>query len=253
MQKHIRLVSPVTAGTPRDPAALQAFERPDLRITRTKITRGPASVESAFDDAIAVPDTLRLVAEAEREGVHAVVIDCMGDPGLEPARELVAIPVLGPCETAMHTAAMLGHRFAVVTVLERLIHQFENQARRYGVAEKLASVRAVGIPVLELHDDPERLHAELTREAARAVEYGARAIIFGCTGMFGSAEAVRAGLLAKGLDVPVINPIPTAIQLAAGLAELGLSHSKRTWPLPPAKPTPGYEELVPGRPPIAAE
>jgi allantoin racemase len=40
-----------------------------------------------------------------------VVIDCMGDPGLFGARECVSIPVLGPMQTAMGIAAMMGHKF----------------------------------------------------------------------------------------------------------------------------------------------
>mgnify|MGYP003320815669 CR=1 FL=1 len=50
----------------------------------------------------------------------------MGDPGLQGARECVSIPVIGPCETAMHFASMLGHKFSVLTVLERTVPLIEN-------------------------------------------------------------------------------------------------------------------------------
>ena len=36
-----------------------------------------------------------------------------------PARETVRIPVLGPCQTGMHIAGMLGHKFSVVTVMRK--------------------------------------------------------------------------------------------------------------------------------------
>lgn len=245
MRKHIRLISPTVEGTRRDPAILRSFERPDLEISRVKITRGPASIESSYDDMLAVPDTVARIVEAERVGVHAVIIDCMGDPGLHPAREAVSIPVLGPAETAMHVAAMLGHRFSVVTVLDRCRPLIENQAKIYGVAEKLASVRAVDLPVLELEADAERLRRVMIEQATKAVaEDGADTIIFGCTGMFGWAETVRNGLLAAGHDVPVIDPVPTAIQVAAGLVEVKLSHSKSAYPMPPVKNISGYEFLA---------
>ena len=245
MRKHIRLISPTVEGTRRDPAILRLLERPDLEISRVKITRGPASIESAYDDMLAVPDTVARIVEAEREGVHAVIIDCMGDPGLHPAREAVSIPVLGPAETAMHVAAMLGHRFSIVTVLDRCRPLLENQAKIYGVAEKLASVRAVNLPVLELEADADRVRRLLIEKSTKAVvEDGADTIIFGCTGMFGWAETVREGLLAAGHDVPVIDPVPTAIQVAAGLVEVKLSHSKTAYPMPPAKAIAGYESIT---------
>ncbi len=86
MHKHVRLISPVVAATRRDPEMLRSLERPELTISRVKISRGPASIESAFDDMLAVPDTVAKIIEAERDGVHAAVIDCMGDPGLHAKR-----------------------------------------------------------------------------------------------------------------------------------------------------------------------
>lgn len=183
------MISPVVAGTRCDPEMLRSLDRPDLTISRVKISHGPASIESAFDDMLAVPDTVAKIIEAERDGVHAAVIDCMGDPGLHAAREAVAIPVLVPAGMAMHVAAMLGHRFSIVTVLDRFRPLLENQAKISGVGAKLASVRAVELPVLELE----------SRAAQAVAKNGADAIIFGCTGMFGWAKTVREGLLAAGL------------------------------------------------------
>ena len=145
----------------------------------------------------------------------------------------------------MHVAAMLGHRFSIVTVLDRCRPLLENQAKIYGVDAKLASVRAVELPVLELEADAGRLHRLLIEQAAQAVaKDGADTIIFRCTGMFGWAKTVGVGLSAAGHDVPVIDPVPTAIQVAAGLVEVGLRHSKTAYPAPPAKTITGYEFIA---------
>ena len=66
-----------------------------------------------------------------------------------------------------------------------------------------------------------------------------------------SSSAVRAcsvaltpcaqGLLAKGYDIPVIDPVPLAVRMAAALIESGVSHSKITYEKPPIKPVTGYE------------
>jgi allantoin racemase len=40
-------------------------------------------------------------------------------------------------------------------------------------------------------------------------------------------------------DIPVIDPIPVTLQVAAALVRADLTHSKRTYPDPPPKDRPG--------------
>jgi len=243
--KRIRLITPITTKGFRRLEDVKAFEGPGFEIELSEIEMGPASIESEYDEMLAVPDTVAKIIQAEKDGVDAVVIDCMGDPGLKPAREAVKILVLGPCETSMHLAAMLGQKFSIVTVLHRLRPIYENQAKVYGVYEKLASVRSVEIPVLELEGNLTATTKALTEQAILAVEQDhAAAIIFGCTGMLGCAEGVRKGLLQAGYDAPVIDPVPTTLRLAAALVEAGHSHSKITYPAPPKKPVVGFPQSV---------
>ena len=154
----------------------------------------------------------------------------------------------------MHLASMLGHSFSVLTVLERLRPMFENAAMVNGVGGKLASVRAVDVPVLELEEDPQKVRRLLTEQGRLAVvEDHADVLIFGCTGMLGCADAVREGLLAQGIDVPVIDPVPATIQVAAAIARAGLTQSKRTYPQPPEKAIVGYDLPAASPPAEAAE
>ena len=105
----------------------------------------------------------------------------------------------------------------------------------------MASVRSVNVPVLELETDVGNTRKLLAEQALRAVrEDGADAIIFGCTGMLGSAAHVRDALLEAGHDLPVIDPIPTAIQMAAAIVRSGLTHSKEAFAYPEAKTVVGY-------------
>ena len=113
MKKQIRIVTPIAAQGSWRSVDQSVLEGPGYEISVTEIDSGPASLESGFDEMLAVPDTVAKIIAAEREGVDAVVIDCMGDPGLKAGREAVRIPVLGPCETSMHLAAMLGQRFSL--------------------------------------------------------------------------------------------------------------------------------------------
>jgi allantoin racemase len=244
MGKRIRIVTPIiSAAFLRQPEVFQPVAGSQTEISQVQITRGPASIECELDEALAVPDTVARIIEAEREGIDAVVIDCMGDPALKAAREAVAIPVLGPGETTMHIASMLGHRFSIVTTLSRCIPMQENLAKVYGIGDKLASIRAVDIPVLELEEDTDRLVEALLDQSIEAIDSdGAHVIILGCTGMIGSALALEQGLQRRGYTgVPVIDPVPATIKIAEALVDLRLSHSKRTYPNPPAKRIVGYD------------
>ena len=241
MAVHVRVITPITTRGFRKLDDLKGLERPGLTISHREIDTGPASIECETDDALAVPGTLVKLVEAEHDGADAAVIDCMADPGLKAGREMVSIPVLGPGQTSMHLAGLLGHRFTVLTVLDRLRFQFEDEARNYGLETSLASVRSVNVPVLELEADIEKTQDLLVEQALNAVRNDrADAIIFGCTGMLGCAAAVRDGLLRHGFDIPVIDPIPATVRLAASLAELGLSHSKVAYAPPEFKPVVGY-------------
>lgn len=239
----LRVVVPITTDGFRDSSALDALFGPEITVTQSQITQGPASIECDLDEALSAPGVVACAIEAERDGADAIVIDCMGDPGMDAAGEAVGIPVLGPCLTSMHLASMLGHRFSVLTVLDRLLPSFEKRAAVYGLASTMASVRAVDIPVLDLEENRERSVKALTAEAIVAIEQdGAHALVLGCTGMLGWADDLARALADAGhAGVPVIDPVPATLRAAAALVGSGLTHSKRTYPAPPAKPRLGWD------------
>jgi len=239
----IRAVTPVITES-FGPMILEEFgkvARSDTEISNVFLDSGPASVESAYDEAVAIPDIIAKVRQAEKDGMDAVIINCFGDPGLDAAREVVSIPVIGPCEASMHVAAMLGHKFSVVTVLDRLIPELELHAQEYGVKSKLASARSVDLPVLDLEKGREQFVARALDKAVEAIEEdGAHVIVLGCTGLAGLAQQIENALRERGHEVPVIDPASTALKVAEALVDLKLAHSKRTYPYPPEKEVVGY-------------
>lgn len=240
----IHLITPIVTEGIRTLDDVAALNSADLSITQSLIANGPVSIECEFDEAMSVPGIVAEALAAERSGADAIIIDCMGDPGLNAAREVVSIPVLGPSETSMHLAAMLGHKYSVVTVLDSVVPMIENLAKIYGTSEKLVSVRVVNIPVLELEAAPEKLMGALAKASLAAVEDdGAHAIVLGCTGFLGCAEAVSAALAGKNLELPVIDPIPSTICVAAGIVRAGLTHSKRSYARPRSKELKGYPTI----------
>lgn len=235
----LRVVTPVVrVGRPRsDPGEYVARMRrltnicQETQLDTVRIDKGPASIESRYDEVLACPSIVKRVVEAEADGVDAVVINCFGDPGVRASREMVKIPVVGPCESSMLVASSLCNKFSVLTIVNNVIPLIEENAMIYGLSSKVASVRAIDIPVLELHSDREKTVEALCEEGRKAIgEDGAEVLILGCTGMTGMAERIE-----KELGVFVLDPLPTALKFAETLACLGLTHSKITYPMPPEK------------------
>lgn len=227
----IRVLVPVISGGPRNPEDFDAMKLPGVTISSAFISSGPSSIESRVDEVFCVSGLIPLARQAEAEGVNALVIDCMLDPGLAALREAVGIPVLGVAQTAMSTATNLARKFGIVTVLDRITPLMDELSEVYGHSQHYVGCRSIGVPVLEIHDDLEKVKSALAKAAiGLAQDRGAAAIILGCTGFFGCAEFIRAQLLKAGFDIPVIDPMPTAVAVAAAFASRGLSHSRVSYP-----------------------
>ena len=225
----IRPIAP-SAGAPLSTHTVTAGAGTEL--STVSLYDHPPSVESRADQAMAAPGVIRRAIEAQRDGCDAIVIDCMDDPGLQPAREPVDSPVVGAAQASLHIAAMLGHRFSIVGTAERDAPSFEDLVRAYRLEGRLASVRWVGIPVHELEDE-RRVYPAFARASAQAVADGAHVIVPGCTLLTGHSRRLCDELAAAGSPgVVAVDPIHCAVRMAEALVELGLTHSKRSYPYP---------------------
>ena len=233
----IKVVLPITSPA-LDAEAEQEFAGCAFPSTQTSITHldyGPASIECELDDAICVPDFLNKAKQAEAEGYDAVISNCFMDPGVKAAREVLSIPVVGAAEASMHFAASLGHRFSVVTVVPNVVAAMEHLATEYGVDKKLASVRYVDIPVLDLKNKKKLLNA-LHREMLAAIkEDHAHVLVLGCMGMMGVAKEMEKQLKRDGYEVPVVDPAAASLKFAESLVSMGLKQSRITYMPPPEK------------------
>lgn len=242
MKTKVHIITPIITEGLRSLDDVKPLEKYGIEISHSLLDIGPPSIESEYDEALAVPDTIRRCIEAEKNGADAVVIDCMGDPGLKACREVVSIPVFGPFETSVHTAAMLGQKFSVVTVVDGVVPMIRNLTKVYGVSDRLASIRVIDLPVLEIENDLPGTQKLLAKESLAAIEEDdADVIIFGCTGFLGCAEVIRAALIEKQLNIPVIDPIPLTVLQAAAIANAGYSQSKKTYPYPRPKALKGFD------------
>ena len=210
---------------------LQKFAASNTEVSVWDAPDGPASIESSVEEHLAVPGLLKGVKRAEEEGFHALIVGCFGDPGVEAARELAAIPIIGPCEASLAASIPLGHQASIITVLHNVIYSLRRVARVAGLESRLASVRAVEVSVLDLAKERSRVVETFVREGKKALEEdGADVLIPGCMSMafLGVAEEVQ-----KELGVPVLNPAAVALKTAELVVRLGLRTSKKAYPVPP--------------------
>ncbi|MEM7075299.1 MAG: aspartate/glutamate racemase family protein [Pseudomonadota bacterium] len=241
MAVHVHIVTPVVPTGLTSASDFEGILGPEDRITFQEIENGVPSVETELDEVLAAPETVARAIEAEASGADAVVIDCFCDPALRAARECLTIPVLGPGETSMNMACILGHRFSVLSVTKNMSARFADKARVCGAWGSYVSTRSVEVPVTELSDARSDLDAKLLKAALLALaEDGADTLVLGCTGMLGLADTLSAALANEGWEVPVIDPIPITIRLAKSLVDMRLSHSKRFLPRPTQKKISGF-------------
>lgn len=200
-------------------AAARAVAAPETEIVALTPTMGPASIESHYDEALAVPGLLDAIIRTERgdEPADGYLLACFGDPGLDAAREVSSVPVIGIAEAAMHATSLLGHGFSVVTTLGRTIGRAEELVDRYGMNKVCRGIHACEIPVLELHSNPDT--AAILVEACRSAvdEDRSGAIILGCAGM---ADLTR--LISERIGVPVIDGVAAGTLLLQSMVTLGV-------------------------------
>ena len=192
----------------------------DTEILGVTAAHGVASIDGHHDEllgAVAVTEAIRA-----NEDYDAAVIACYGDPGLYAARELAHVPVVGIAEASFLTAMTLGHRFSVLTTLDRGVPPIEDNIARYGLASRCASVRPTNMTVLEADADPMAAADALEEAGARAITRdGADVLCLGCGGMVGLRERLE-----TALGVPVVEGVPAAVAMVEGLVRCGLRTSK---------------------------
>ncbi|MGE5593378.1 MAG: aspartate/glutamate racemase family protein [Betaproteobacteria bacterium] len=211
---------------------LREWAAPGVQVDITGVTEGPASIESMYEEYLSIPATAKKIFELEQEGYDAAILGCAGDPGLDAMREITSkMLVVGPAEASFVVAAMLGYRFSLLTVMDSMIPSSYELVHKAGVAAKLASVRAVNVPVLELACNRHATLEKIIAVGRRAIEEdGAHVLVLGCMsmGFLNVAEDIQAAL-----GVPVVNPSKVALKVTEALVGSNLRHSKKAFALPP--------------------
>jgi allantoin racemase len=190
---------------------------------------GPAEIQ------LVAPYYHAAFIEAERQGYDAAVPLGMLDLGVDGARSLVDIPVIGPCEAVFHVAAQLGDRFGVICYHPSVIPRQRTQTKAYGMEDWIAGRRAVGFHLREMADNKQAMiDAFIAAGRALIEEDGADVII--AHGITQCPIHIKPEWAMEQLGVPVVEGIGAPIRMAAMMAGLGLKHSRKRWPKSKARP-----------------
>ena len=231
----ITLLNPNTsrAMTAKIAAAAREAAGPGVEIVAMCPDAGPAAVESHVDEVAAASSVLELIARDQRGGgSDGYVIACCGDPGLDAARELSPVPVVGIAEAAMHAATLVGRGFGIVTTLSRTLGRADDLVHRYGMHRACVFAQAADVGVLELEDADPVAVERIARVCERGVrDAHADVIVLGCAGMTNLCT-----LLAARAGVPVIDGVAAGVGMLAALVRMGISTSRRDeYAAPPAR------------------
>lgn len=196
---------------------LNKYKDDGTEVDVASMPRGPKHLEYLYYQSIAYHEILKTVKKAENEGYDAAIIGCFDDPALFPAREICEkMFVTGPAESSMQLATTIGGSFSIIVGRDKCIPQMQENVRRYGYSNYLASFRSLGLGVLDLHSDPGLTINRMQEESKKAIkEDKAEVIILGCTMEFGYFEKLQ-----EQIGVPVLDVMLASFKHAEYLAGL---------------------------------
>jgi allantoin racemase len=211
---------------------LQRHAADNTEIKVQSVPSGYPSIESERDLVTVAPHLLRGMQKAEAEGASAGIVGCFSDPALDAIRETVKMPVVGPGQSAIALAMQLGESYSILSPLDSGAKRALPRLRGQGLTERLASIRGVGVSVVDLTHGDNAAWDRIIETGRRCIADGADVLVMGCMSMaFMGIERE----LSERLSVPVVSPVLAALKTAETLLDLSLSHSRTAWPSPPDK------------------
>jgi allantoin racemase len=210
--------------------AIEPFKPEGTEVDTVSPAKGPIGLESYYHNYLASVNVHDRIIQAEKEGYDGVVIACYGDPGIEAAKELVNIPVVGITEASYALARLLSTKFLVVVSAETAVPRQIRYIKSLGISDFQYDVRPIGLTVLGVMSDRMSAKDLIANNCEIALkETGSELIVMGCSGFSG----LRADL-EKQLNVPIIDPVVAGVHVCNSLIQMGLSQSKvSTYKTPP--------------------
>lgn len=200
---------------------------PDVDVDVHNLTAGHDCIQFRVDWLQNGYPVVQLARQLEQQGYDGIWLSDFDMCGVEAAREVIDIPIIGGFPAAAFTALALSQRLSIVTILQSTLAMQRAHMQEYGLEDSFASIYAIDCPVGEL-SNLELVVQKTLQAAMRAVQQdGAQAILLGCTGFVGVAAEVEK-LLQEMLQmyVPVIDPNQAGFSFLVSLVRMKLRPSR---------------------------
>lgn len=213
---------------------------PDTELTVVTAPFGVAYIETRFEAILGAYAAAQLAAE-HGPAHDAVIVAAFGDPGLAGIRELLPQPVVGLTESALASACLLGHRFSIIAISQRIQAWYRETVAANGLTSRLASIRALDRSLSGIGSVQQEHGDRLVQLCEQAVDAdGADVIVLAGAPLAGLARSLRGRL-----PVPVVDGVSSAVCHAQSLVALQPGHAQRgSFAPPPAKPNHGLPEAI---------
>ena len=201
----------------------------DFEGARVMRTMGGQSILTGLHHAMSTAALIKKTVWAEENGYDAVIQSNTFDPGVEPGRLAVRIPVLGITRTTVHTAANLADRIAITVPLAGHVPYTWRILRSYGLQHFVTDIRSVG----QYGEDMDARKDQLFNAAVdtmRAIVADSNPEMIIPLGGALIPYVVDPADLQKAVGVPVLNTKCIAIRSAEMYHAFGMSHSPITYP-----------------------
>jgi Asp/Glu/hydantoin racemase len=190
----------------------QSVAPADVQIVGATAPHSPPMIVDPAALAASAPQVVE-IGVTQGTGAAGIIISAFGDPGIDALREQVSVPVVGIAEAAMLAASANGRRFGVATTTPALAPSIDARAAGLGLGRFYTGVRLTPQDPNRLVADPAQLVAALRQAVSDCITLDkAEAVIIG-GGPLGNAATALTSMFA----VPVIAPIPAAVERLVGL------------------------------------
>ena len=224
--------------------SVDRYTSPGYEVVVRNIEYGGELPNSMYHISVSVPYIVEEILKGERDGYSGVIVGCFGDTGIDEAREVVRIPVVGIGAAACHIACLLGNTISIITTGARIQHKDLRLSEKYhhefyvnirrniqvqGLLDRVVSIRthrsAVDGADASTSKDTTDVKGLLEQGRKAIEEDGADVLILGCAFMMGVADRLQ-----EELGVPVVDSTLAAVRVAEMLISMNLKHSKLAYP-----------------------
>jgi allantoin racemase len=204
---------------------------PDTRITMATAPFGVAYIETPGEAAVGAYASLEILAQ-QQAGHDVAIVAAFGDPGVAAAKELLDIPVVGLTESAVAAAFLLGGRFSIVGISQRIGAWYVQTVEQLGLSSRMIGYRGLQQGFASVGTVQHEARDVLRQMCLHCVEHdGADSIILAGAPLAGLAREIAADI-----PVPLIDGVGSAVRMAEALGR-GAYAPRRSGALspPPAK------------------